>query len=196
MNELLAKFSSYNIFNYLFPGVVFCYAAERFTSVRIFTTEVSESILVRFFVYYFIGLLISRVGSVVIEPCLKHIHLGKKDPETKKRAALLSRESYRDYQEASQVKPFIITLSEIANMYRSVLSMIFCIGLWIFIFGEDPFHFSNLSFGVGSIGIAIYFGIIILLIMSFVKQNNYVSKRVKTYMKEKSVSDNQSNYIS
>lgn len=189
MNELLAKFSSYNIFNYLFPGVVFCYAAERFTSVRIFTTEVSESILVRFFVYYFIGLLISRVGSVVIEPCLMHIRLGRRNPETQRRPALLSREDYKDYQEASHARPFIITLSEITNMYRSVLSMMICIGLWIFLFGEDAFHFSNLSFGIGPIGIVIYFVIIILLNMSFIKQNNYVSKRVRAYIVSKSNSD-------
>ena len=66
MKDLLEKLSSYNIFNYLLPGIVFVALADALTSFHF----VQQDIVIGVFVYYFIGLIISRLGSIVIEPIL------------------------------------------------------------------------------------------------------------------------------
>ncbi len=67
MKELLDKLSSYNLFNYLLPGTVFVAAAQRISA----HTFKDENIVVELFLYYFIGMVISRIGSLTIEPALK-----------------------------------------------------------------------------------------------------------------------------
>ena len=69
MNDLLGRISSYHLFNYLLPGCLFAIAAARVTHRQI----VPENLALGFFLYYFYGLVISRVGSLAIEPFLKWI---------------------------------------------------------------------------------------------------------------------------
>ena len=67
MKELLDKLSSYNIFNYLLPGILFSVLASKTTELNLIQID----IILGVFVYYFIGLIISRIGSLIIEPILK-----------------------------------------------------------------------------------------------------------------------------
>ena len=71
MKELLGQLSSYNLFNYLLPGVLFAVIATRTTQL----TLVIEDVVLGAFLYYFYGMVISRVGSVIIEPMLKTFKL-------------------------------------------------------------------------------------------------------------------------
>ncbi len=64
MKELLDRLSSYNLFNYLLPGVVFAIVAKSVTSYNF----LQDDIFVGAFTYYFIGLVVSRVGSTILEP--------------------------------------------------------------------------------------------------------------------------------
>lgn len=47
-NKLIEKISSYNIFNNLLPGIIFCYIVEKTTRLTFQTGEVWEKI----FIYY------------------------------------------------------------------------------------------------------------------------------------------------
>ena len=67
MNELLSKLSSYNLFNYLLPGVVFSITVEAWTTYSITRGDLLSDA----FVFYFAGLVISRIGSLLVEPALK-----------------------------------------------------------------------------------------------------------------------------
>ncbi|MCQ9208569.1 MAG: hypothetical protein NG712_04240, partial [Omnitrophica bacterium] len=67
MKELVQKLSSYNLFNYLFPGIVFVIILKEMTSYSL----LQENFITGAFVYYFIGLVVSRFGSLVVEPLLK-----------------------------------------------------------------------------------------------------------------------------
>jgi hypothetical protein len=69
MKDLIEKLSSYNLFNYLFPGVIFAVISEKMTSYSF----LQDDIIVGVFVYYFIGLVVSRFGSLFLEPVLKKI---------------------------------------------------------------------------------------------------------------------------
>ena len=67
MKELIDKLSTYNIFNYLFPGVLFAYILSKVSSYDL----IQKDLVTGVFLYYFIGLVISRIGSLFIEPFLK-----------------------------------------------------------------------------------------------------------------------------
>ena len=64
MEKFLDKLSSYNLLNNLLPGAVSCFLMKLYWDKNILSSDVIESI----FIYYFIGLVISRVGSVIVEP--------------------------------------------------------------------------------------------------------------------------------
>ena len=106
MKELLDKISSYNLFNVLLPGILFAVIAKAFTPYLF----IQENIIVGAFVYYFIGSVISRFGSLIIEPLLKKIKF-------------LKFADYKDFVSASKEDPKIDILSETNNMYRTFCSM-------------------------------------------------------------------------
>ena len=62
MKELIDKISSYNLFNYLVPGVLLAFAADKFTAYSL----VQSDLLIGAFLYYFIGLVASRFGSLAL----------------------------------------------------------------------------------------------------------------------------------
>lgn len=67
MNDIINKISNYNLFNYLFPGILYTASVNHFTRLQLPTDNLLEA----FFVCYFIGLVISRIGSLIVEPLLK-----------------------------------------------------------------------------------------------------------------------------
>lgn len=100
MDKILDKLSSYNIFNYLFPGAVFCVVSDRYFTIPL----LQDSIIDGLFLYYFVGLVISRFGSIAIEPLLKKLRI-------------IQYSEYADFVEASKADPKIEILSESNNMY-------------------------------------------------------------------------------
>ena len=69
MKDLLDKLSSYNLFNYLLPGILLALAIDRFALIRV----VQKDIAIGIFLYYFLGSIVSRVGSLIVEPFLLKI---------------------------------------------------------------------------------------------------------------------------
>ena len=103
MKDLLDKLSSYNIFNYLLPGVLFAVFIDELTPLRI----VQKDIVVGVFVYYFLGSIVSRIGSLIVEPLLREI-------------GFVAFTKYEDFVRASKVDEKIEVLSEANNMYRTI----------------------------------------------------------------------------
>jgi hypothetical protein len=68
IKEVIDKLSSYNLYNYLFPGFVFVMILLKTTCLLPcdLTFDFINIVLI-----YFIGLIISRVGSLIIEGILK-----------------------------------------------------------------------------------------------------------------------------
>ena len=117
IKSISEKISSYNIFNNLFPGIIFCSVLTKATRFC-FT---SESIIEQLFIWYFTGMIISRIGSVFVESSLKKIKFRKKP--------YLVFADYKEYITASEAKPFIATLSETNNTYRTIIALLFSMGL-------------------------------------------------------------------
>src|ERR1700676_3643489 len=106
MNELLNKISSYNVFNYLLLGIVFSLLAGEIIHFPI----AQKDILTAAFFYYFVGLVISRFGSLIIEPLLKAF-------------CFVRFANYKDFVAASQKDPKLEILSEVNNTYRTLASL-------------------------------------------------------------------------
>lgn len=158
MKELLEKLSSYNIFNYLLPGVIFVVVSSKLTSYNF----IQQDILVGAFVYYFIGLIISRVGSLFIEPLLKFVKF-------------LKFADYKKFVKASKVDTKIDILSEANNMYRTISSL-FLMLLLLKLYESLGNNWTFLN--DWKIEILTTF-LLLLFLFSYRKQTNYITKRIK-----------------
>jgi hypothetical protein len=116
MKDLLEKISSYNILNYLLPGAIFAVVGD---SYKIYDL-VQNDIVLGLFLYYFIGLVISRFGSLVIGPLMEN-------------ASFVQFVPYEQYVAAEKKDSKLEVLVEVNNMYRTLCSLfIFLVGLALF----------------------------------------------------------------
>lgn len=163
MNEIISKISSYNLFNYLLPGVLFSVLVESFTEYSL----VQEDILLGAFVYYFVGLIISRIGSLAIEPLLKKVHF-------------LKFADYKDFVSASKADEKIEIFSEQNNMYRTFVSM-FVLFFILKAYESLTLTYSALKFYDEPI---LLFLLFCLFLASYKKQTNYIKNRVSLTLKK------------
>ena len=63
MDSLLNLLNEYELFNNIFPGIIFFY----FSSLQNYIPNFDKiDIYEKLFLYYFIGLIISRIGSLFV----------------------------------------------------------------------------------------------------------------------------------
>jgi hypothetical protein len=123
---------------------------------------VQEDVLVGAFLYYFVGLAISRMGSVIVQPFLAWI-------------GFLRFSSYGDYVSASKLDSKIDQLSEINNMYRTVCSLLFTLSaVYLLLWLRDLVGLSD-----GASMLVVVLGLLLLFLLSYRKQTGYVVKRVQ-----------------
>lgn len=179
MDELLKKISSYNFFNYLFPGILYAYLTQQFISIEL----VQQDLLMGFFVYYFLGLIISRIGSFFIEPIIKKYEKKRNDftskDEWRKWKDETDLKNYEDFIFASERDGKIELFSEINNMYRSLCSMIIIVLITI-IYDSVLNRFSFLSYITPYLFLV---AILIILVFSYKKQTKYIRHRIKIQKK-------------
>lgn len=156
VNELLNKISSYNIFNYLFPGAVFSILAD-WLGVK----ESPDDIIKQLLWYYFVGMVISRVGSVMLEPILR-------------RASFIEYSDYSKYLRACASDPKLDVMVEVANTYRTLASA-FAILLLILL---CDWIAEVIGIPIPWIERAALLLLCVLFLLSFKKQSDYVTKRV------------------
>ena len=164
MSDILDKISSYNIFNYLLPGTMFAVIGDTYTSYSF----IQEDVFVAVFAYYFIGLVISRIGSLLIEPLLNKV-------------GFLKFVEYSKFVEASKVDKKLDDLSEINNVYRTLCSL-FVFLLILIAFDALAAIYPWLRLGAPY---AAAVGLLLLFVFSYRKQTDYVVKRVKSACDDK-----------
>ena len=162
LEKIIEKISAYEILNNIIPGTLYVVLTEKLTSFTIQT----DNLWANFVLFYFSGLVIGRIGSLVIERFLKW----------KKR---LQFESYEKYVNAEQKDEIVRELSTINNMYRTytavALSLFLTVAfsfLWEVIKGYD---WSSPMIGC----------VILMTIFekSYIKQTSYVASRIQTINK-------------
>lgn len=165
MNNEFEKIGAYRVINYLLPGAVFCYAFEVIIDQKIIRENIIESI----FLYYFIGLVLSRIGSLVVEPKLK-------------KCKFIKFEGYRDYIFASEKDNMIKILSEENNSYRTFLTG----GILLLILKVCCIVIDCLKIKicVSLLQMIIIVLLIMLFLFSYKKQTNKIADRVKIIKKE------------
>lgn len=163
MNEMLSKLSSYNILNNLLPGAIFCFILKHFIGVDL----ISESIIDNLFLYYFLGMIISRIGSILVEPLYRKF-------------APNSFAEYSDYLTASKLERKIDVLSETNNMYRTFLAL-FIVIAFIKVFYIISEQITGLFEAIPYIVVAL---LIVLFGIAYRKQILRIKKRVEIVIKE------------
>ncbi len=158
MNELLSKLSSYNLFNYLVPGVLFAIISTEITPYHFLQKE----IVLGLFLYYFLGIVVSRFGSLVIGPVLKRLRFVKFA-------------EYRAFVLASKKDPQIEILSEVNNTYRTLSSMC-CLLLFLKIYARFEMEFPLVKAWSGTALILI---LLLMFAFAYRKQTQFIVKRIK-----------------
>ncbi len=157
MEKLIEKISTYNLFNYLLPGVLFTIFAKYFLHVNL----TQENVILDIFLYYFIGLVVSRLGSLIVESSLKKVKF-------------LKFAKYEDFIETSQVDSKIEIFSEANNMYRTFVAMFVLLLATKFYFYIQTFYICLQKW-------SLHILIILLLVMflySYKKQTTYIFSRI------------------
>lgn len=158
MKDLLDKLSTYNVFNYLLPGVLFAAFVDGLTSLSV----LQKDVVIGAFLYYFLGSVVSRVGSLLVEPILLRMKFVQYAP-------------YPAFLQAMKVDVKIEILSEQNNMYRTFIALFISVAVVV------GYEKASLSISVLQV-VAPYVcivGLLLLYLFSFQKQTKYVMRRVE-----------------
>ena|SRR5205823_5633837 len=158
MKELLDKISSYNVFNYLLPGIIFAVLATNITHY----TFVQHDLLTAPFLYYFVGLVVSRFGSLLLEPLLKCLSVVKFAP-------------YSDFVAGSKKDDKLDLLSEVNNTYRTLCSL-FIMLLLLKLYTKLECNFPSVKAWHATL-LAVL--LLVVFLFSYRKQTSYITKRIK-----------------
>lgn len=175
LKTIMTKLSSYNIFNYLFPGALFCLLSKYcIIGYDLFNSSWIENIII----CYFVGMVLSRIGSLLVEPILKSISY--KNKRTNQKVRLLNCATYSDFKKAREQDNTIDVFSEVNNMYRTLIATFFVLivlKIFISLFGGQNFQtIINCSDTVLYI---LFLALIILFVFSYAKQTKYIAESVK-----------------
>ena len=159
MNELLNKLSAYNVFNYLLPGIVFAGLAEQVVHHPIVLRDIFTSA----FLYYFVGLVVSRFGSLIIEPLLKYV-------------SFVKFADYEHFVAASRTDPKLEVLSEVNNTYRtlaSAFSLLILLRIYVSLEGTFP--------RLKEWGSALLAALLLaMFLLAYRKQTSYITRRIRS----------------
>lgn len=166
MNELLKVIEEYKIFNYLVPGVITTYLLgdgsffEKIQNINLFAA---------FFIYYFVGFTISRLGSLIIGPVLK-------------RSGVVKFEDYTKFLVAARRDNKIELLSQENNSYRTyiaVFAVVLIVNTIVRIFDNDVLRTRESLLFLSAMG-----SLLMLMIFSYRKQTTFITKRIKHSSKQ------------
>lgn len=157
MNDLLSKISSYHLFNYLLPGCLFAVAASKLTNHEL----VHQNLVLGLFLYYFYGLVISRLGSLILEPFLRWTQF-------------LKVADYSDFVKACKEDPKIDLLSETNNMYRTLCSLLMVLVL-VWAYSQIELRWPWVRNWYPPLSVLF---LLALFLLSYKKQTKYITNRV------------------
>lgn len=158
MDKIIDKLSTYNIFTNLLPGILYCYLADWLFGVPL----LQKDLIVGAFLYYFCGMVISRVSSVVLEPLLK-------------KARFVRFVEYKAYVSAAEKDGQIGLLLEVGNSYRSAAALLGCVlitGGWVALMSALPAIQPYARYVVLS-------ALLTLFLFAYRKQAQYIAARVR-----------------
>ena len=166
MKILIEKLSQYNFLTNILPGTVLCILMKYLVGYDFFVTE---DWYLMGILFYFVGMVNNRFGSLIVEPFLKWIHFIKKTP-------------YKNFILAERMDEKITTLSMENNVFRSYISVLALI-LLAMAYKE---WFSSLITNQSISSSLLVSVLLILFAFSYQKQSRYVKERVEKDLKSNS----------
>jgi hypothetical protein len=158
MEKIFDKISSYNLFNNLLPGAIYAIFVKSIGEIQL----INDNILINLFVFYFLGVIIGRIGSVVVE-------------ELAKKWGIVKYADYSDFIVASDKDKKLEVLLEVNNMYRTFIALFLSITLTtIYKYFLQKICFIN-EYNL----YIIFIVLLVLFIFSFRKQTKYIYDRVQ-----------------
>ncbi|SMC09498.1 hypothetical protein [Nitratiruptor tergarcus] len=160
---IIHKISIYNIFNYLFSGIIFVVLIKYLDDINLYLNlSILYFNIINLFILYFIGLTISRVGSLIIEPFY--------------RKYIIKFADYSDFIKVEKIDKKLNILSEQNNVYRTFTSLFLILIVFHFIRKCDLNICTFLKIFYKEILIIFLF---ILYAISYYKQTKYITDRIK-----------------
>lgn len=158
MSNVIEKLGSYQIITNLLPGTFFGIALELILGIGITSLSITEKIVI----YYFIGLILNRIGSLVVNPILKKCKVIVEVP-------------YQEYVKAVKKDSKIDILSETNNYFRTLLAGTILL-LIIYICMNSGIIWKWL---VSNWRWSLLVCLIIMFVFAYRKQTDYVRRRVE-----------------
>ncbi len=161
ISTFLGRISNYNLLNNLIPGAILCVIVKYLVGYDFIVGNVLEQVII----FYFAGMVNSRVGSLIVEWLLK-------------KTCVVKFRSHEAYITAEEKDQKISSLSEINNMYRSLISVSFIailLKLYKSVF-ENKFDFGLTTEWV------LLGALLVLFILSYRKQTRYIVARIDHFV--------------
>lgn len=158
VTKLLEKLSSYQILNYLIPGSVFCVLLKHLVGYDIIHFSMVENVIM----CYFVGMVNSRLGSLILYPILK-------------KTKFIKEAEYPDFVAAEKKDSKVTILSDINNVFRSFANVMLLLLCSLGIKNIDCIS----NFVIGNIDWIAIISLFILFLFSVRKQTKFVRNRVE-----------------
>lgn len=158
--ENLAKISVYEWFNHFFPGVLFGSYLVWSQNLRLDPVNITDGVML-FCSVYFVGLTISRLGSLIVQPIAKRIKLIKWSTE---------------YYEAEKNDPKLKALLKDFNLFRNIIATdLLCILVTACQNMTDQLKGLAAFFTI-----AIEIIILVIFLASYRRQSKYIINRINS----------------
>lgn len=158
LSKLLDKISSYDFLNYLLPGSIFCVFLKHLVGYDI----IAFSMIENFLICYFVGLVISRFGSLVIK-------------EVMKKVGFFVEVKYKDFLAAEKVDPKLTVLNAVNNMFCSFASAMSLLLLAYLV----KYIAIIATIVTNHFGLIVVVLLLVLFLFSIRKQTAFIKKRVE-----------------
>ena len=164
---IIDKLSQYNFLTNILPGTVLCIILKYLVGYDLIPDDYCQAGIV----FYFVGMVNSRVGSLVIEPILKAISWVKFAP-------------YSEFLRAEKEDAKLTILSQENNVFRSYISLMF-ISILGYIYKNCSL---DLRLSLNNESLVLIVILFVLFLFAYKKQTSFVRKRVENFIKNKSQS--------
>lgn len=160
---VIDKLSQYNFLTNILPGSVLCIILKYLVGYDLIPDDYYQAGIV----FYFVGMVNSRLGSLVVEPLLKAILWVKYAP-------------YSDFLQAEKEDSKITLLSQENNVFRSYVTVMF-ISAIVYIYKNYSLDWRCL---MRDEPLVLIISLLVIFLFAFRKQTSFVRKRVEKFIKK------------
>ena len=160
---IIDKLSQYNFLTNILPGTVLCLLLHYLVGYNLLLSDYYLAGIL----FYFAGIVNSRLGSLVVEPLLK-------------RLKILVFAPYSDFVKAEKQDTKLTVISQENNTYRSYVSVMFIV-LLAYLY---KITLANIEVVANNEIVILLALLIVLFVCSYRKQTNFVRERVEANLKK------------